>query len=86
MKYFVYFLKSSNVNKFYIGVTINMEDRLKQHNNGKTKSTKPYKPWRIIYFENYSDKSEAYKREWFLKHPVGYLDKLDIIKKFGGVA
>ena len=32
------------------------------------------------------DKSEAFKREWYLKHPAGYLEKLKIIKNFGGVA
>jgi len=40
----------------------------------------------LIYIEEYKDKKLAYKREWHLKHPVGYQEKLGIIRKFGEVA
>ena len=86
MKYFVYFLKSKNKERFYIGCTNNLEKRLKEHNLGKTKSTKPYIPWKIFYSEEFVDKKDAYKREWHLKHPKGYLEKLRIIEKHGEVA
>ena len=86
MEYFVYILKSQRVKRFYIGCTVNLEVRLKEHNTGITKSTKPFRPWKIMYFERFMDKSEAFKREWYLKHPAGYLEKLKIIKNFGGVA
>ncbi len=86
MKYKVYFLKSFKSKKYYIGCTTDLEKRIKEHNSGKTKSTKPYIPWTIIYFENYLDKNLAYKREWHLKHPKGYLEKIEIIEKYGGVA
>ncbi len=77
-------LKSCVTEKYYIGCTSNLEQRITAHNSGGTKSTKPYRPWKLIYSENFYDKHEAYKREWFLKHPPGYLEKLKIIK--GGVA
>lgn len=86
MNYFVYFLKNKVKNCFYIGCATSLEKRLKEHNNGDTKSTKPFKPWEIVYFEKFTNKSEAYKREWHLKHPKGYLEKLNVIKKYGGVA
>ncbi|MEK7553587.1 MAG: GIY-YIG nuclease family protein [Patescibacteria group bacterium] len=86
MEYKVYILKSYFKERYYIGCTVNLEKRLNEHNIGKTKSTKPYLPWEIIYSESFTNKREAYKREWHLKHPKGYLEKLEIIKKYGGVA
>ncbi len=86
MKYHVYILKSQTTSRFYIGCTTNPEDRLREHNLGKTKSTKPFIPWKIIYTEIFFDKNKAFKREWHLKHPKGYLEKLEIIKKHGGFA
>jgi putative endonuclease len=49
-----------------------MEKRLKRHNQGKVKSTKAYKPWKVIYTEEFSTKSEAFQREMFFKSIEGY--------------
>jgi putative endonuclease len=84
--YYVYILKSEVVNRYYIGCTTDDAKRLKEHNLGKTKSTKPYRPWKLIYKELYTNKQEAYKREWHLKHPKGYLEKIKIIAEHGEVA
>lgn len=78
--YYVYVLQSIEFNRFYIGVTGNVETRLKKHNNGSSKSTKPSRPWLMIYSEVYREKDIAYKREWYLKHPKGLLEKQEIIK------
>ncbi len=37
------------------------------HNLGKVKSTKFYKPWKVIYTETFNTKPEAYKREQQIK-------------------
>ena len=63
----VYILKSSNYNRYYIGHSANIEKRLREHNAGKVRSTKAYRPWEIIYFEVKSDKKAAYKREMQIK-------------------
>ena len=63
----VYILKSSNYNRYYIGHSADIEKRLREHNAGKVRSTKAYRPWEIIYFEVKSDKKEAYKREMQIK-------------------
>lgn len=84
--YTVYILKSKLYNRYYIGCTSNVNKRIKCHNSGKNKSTKPYKPWDLIYNETFKDKKTAFKREWYLKHPKGYIEKLNIIKKYGEVA
>ena len=69
--YFVYVLKSEKDGRLYKGFTDNIDRRLKEHNSGKTKSTKPYKPWKLVYFEECSDKENARKRELFLKSGIG---------------
>jgi len=71
MKYYVYVLRSDNFERNYTGFTANIANRLKQHNAGKTKSTRPYKPWKILFFETYNTKEEALIREKYLKSGVG---------------
>ena len=78
MKYHVYILLSSDKLHWYIGSTNNLEDRLKRHNSGRSKYTKPFKPWQIVYHEEYKTRSEAVKREFYLKSPKGYHEYLSI--------
>lgn len=79
--YYVYILKSDTRNRFYTGVTSDIEARLRNHNKGGTRSTKPFIPWKIVYVEEYINKNDAYKREYYLKSPKGYLEKKSIISK-----
>ena len=67
MKYFVYILKSEIDESYYIGYTSNLQNRLKEHNSGKTRYTSHKRPWKLVYREEFQDKSEALKREKFLK-------------------
>jgi putative endonuclease len=83
--YFVYVLWSEKLQKRYVGHTQNIESRLIEHNSGKVHFTRAGVPWKIIYTEEYSSRSEAMKREKFLKSGRGrkLLDeiiKLDKIK------
>ncbi len=74
---FVYELKSLKNRKRYIGsADLAPEERLKKHNYGSNKFTKRNRPFVLIYKEKYADKTEARKRENFLKSGVGrkYLD------------
>ena len=50
-------------------MTSNLEKRLNYHNSGKVKSTKHRKPLMLIHKENFSTRSEAFKRERELKLP-----------------
>ena len=85
MKYFVYILE--NIKKrHYIGITTDPERRLLEHNKGNTRSTRPFRPWKLIYAEEHETRSEACKREWHLKHAIGYKEKLEIINNCGRVA
>lgn len=65
--FIVYILKSGSTGRYYIGHISNLQQRLKDHNRGKVRSTKAYRPWEIIYFEEYLTKSEAYNREMQIK-------------------
>jgi putative endonuclease len=44
MKYFIYIFESEIDGRLYKGQTANLNNRIKEHNSGKTKSTKAYKP------------------------------------------
>ncbi len=65
--YFIYILKSLASDRYYIGHTSELDKRLKEHNRGKTRSTKCYVPWRVVYTEEYNTKSEAFRRELEIK-------------------
>ena len=71
MKYFVYALKSSIDGRIYVGFTQDVEKRLMEHNAGKTKSTKGYRPWMLIFQIECSGRLEARKLEKYYKSGVG---------------
>jgi len=70
--YYTYILFSEKAKKHYYGSTEHLEKRIKEHNDGKVKYTKPLSPWNLIYFEEYSTRSDAFKREMFFKCIDGY--------------
>jgi putative endonuclease len=67
---FVYILRNAN-NKFYVGMAELPEKRLKEHNSGKTKTTRGKGPWEIVHTEQYPNRIEARAREKFLKSGIG---------------
>jgi putative endonuclease len=67
MKFTVYILQSEKDGSFYIGFTSNLEQRLSYHNAGKSRYTSRKIPWKLVYTEEFSTRSEAMKRERFLK-------------------
>jgi putative endonuclease len=71
-QFFVYILESESTGKHYIGCTHDLANRLAEHNRGIVHSTKAYRPYKIFYTEEYTSKTEALKRERFLKSPGGW--------------
>ena len=63
----VYVLKSENKGRYYVGFSADLEKRLQEHNAGKVRSTKAYKPWFIVYKEKFLNKILARKRELEIK-------------------
>ena len=50
---------------------VDIKVRLKEHNAGKTKSTKGFIPWKFIYKEESTSRIAAREREIYLKSGVG---------------
>ncbi|MBI3981252.1 GIY-YIG nuclease family protein, partial [Candidatus Microgenomates bacterium] len=51
---YVYFLLSEKKSKWiYVGSTRDYTQRLDDHNKGRVTSTKPFKPYKIIYLEEF---------------------------------
>ncbi|MDD3066352.1 MAG: GIY-YIG nuclease family protein [Candidatus Gracilibacteria bacterium] len=69
--HFVYILQSDKDKKFYIGQTNNIEARLKRHNTGQVLSTKHRIPLQLIHFEKFVTRSEAMRREKYMKSLKG---------------
>ncbi len=69
--YFIYVLYSVDYDRFYIGLTVDCERRLGEHNGGKSSSTKAFTPWIILHTEEYLTRGEARIREKYLKSAAG---------------
>jgi len=70
--FFVYVLVSEVKSlRFYVGMTEDVDRRIKDHNQGKTRSTKGYAPWTLFYREEYKTRVEAREREKYLKSGSG---------------
>ena len=66
-KYYAYILSCAD-GTYYSGYTTDLERREKTHNSGKgAKYTRSRLPVKVVYFEEFSSKSEALKREYELK-------------------
>jgi putative endonuclease len=65
---YVYILYSSAFDKYYIGQTNDLEDRIIRHNSGRETYTKKYTPWRLEICLLKDSRSEAIKLEKKLKN------------------
>ena len=54
-----------------MGYTKDLRKRLIEHNQGLNKSTKPYRPWELIYYEACLNEKDAKRRENYLKTNQG---------------
>jgi putative endonuclease len=68
MVFFTYILYSPEFDRFYIGQTDDVLDRLKRHNAGYEKATSPFIPWRLELYIEKSSRTEAMKLETKLKN------------------
>jgi predicted GIY-YIG superfamily endonuclease len=70
--YYVYILESLKDKSRYIGTTLDLKNRLTEHNNGETKSNKPKLPYKIAWYCAIPQKDIAYKFERYLKSSSGH--------------
>ena len=71
MTYYLYILRSLKDTNLYVGHTQDLKSRIKTHNQGKVRSTKNRRPFKLVHFEEYNTQDEAIKRERFLKSLKG---------------
>lgn len=69
--YYNYVLQSLQNDSLYIGYTDDLRKRVKEHNQGLSRFTKAYKPWKLIYYEACLNKEDAMRREKYLKKTQG---------------
>ena len=63
----IYIIYSASLDRYYVGSTGNIEDRMFRHNNSGSKSTKSASDWVLVYSEDFETRSEAVQRELEIK-------------------
>lgn len=80
MKHYCYVLRCSD-NSLYTGYATDVERRLKEHNDGVgAKYTRTRRPCTLVHYEEFDTRSEAMKREYYIKHRMTKKEKEELIK------
>ena len=69
--FYVYVLLSLKDKKFYIGYSHNLKNRLRRHQEGLVRATKPRRPFVLLYYEAHRNKYDALRREGYFKTSKG---------------
>lgn len=80
--YYVYLLISEKDERFYTGITNNIERRLNQHNIGysSTRSTKNRGPFKLVFAQECKDRLAARDLEKYLKSGIGREIRAELLK------
>ena len=70
--YYVYILKSLKDESLYFGSTENLKKRLNEHNTGKSIYSTTKKPYKLIWYCAFQNKTQALIFEKYLKHGSGH--------------
>jgi predicted GIY-YIG superfamily endonuclease len=55
----------------YIGLTSDLDERLRAHNDGKSTHTAKYRPWELVTYLGFEDEQRAAEFERYLKSGSG---------------
>lgn len=69
--YYCYILQLKN-NKYYIGSSSDLKNRIREHNYGHVKTTKNLSPVKLVYYSAFISKKNALDFEKYLKTPSGF--------------
>ena len=69
--HYVYVLLNEAKTRTYTGVAVDVEKRLEKHNAGWIRSSRAYRPYKIIHTEPFATLSEARQKEKFYKTTTG---------------
>jgi putative endonuclease len=71
--YYVYFLRSIKIpSKTYVGYTLNLDDRLKKHNEGGSVYTAEHRPWKLVTYICFDSLERALAFEKYVKIGSGH--------------
>ena len=70
MAYHVYILRSKE-GDVYVGMTQDLERRLREHNTGESKYSRRSSHWKVVYQEILETRQAARAREKYLKSHAG---------------
>ena len=65
--FYLYIIYSTSINKYYVGHSNNLPERLKKHNSNHKGYTGKANDWVIVYSEIHNSKESAYRREREIK-------------------
>ncbi|PIS05616.1 MAG: excinuclease ABC subunit C [Candidatus Buchananbacteria bacterium CG10_big_fil_rev_8_21_14_0_10_42_9] len=69
--FYNYIIQSKKNKILYSGFTSDLKNRIKEHNQGRNKSTKENRPCELIYYEACLSRKDATRREKYLKTTQG---------------
>ena len=67
MHYYLYILHSDKLDRYYVGISSDPENRLGYHNTLQKGWTVRGRPWQLVYQREFADRIEAGKYERWLK-------------------
>ena len=70
--YYFYILRSLKNGQLYLGFTPDLKTRIRSHNNGENKATKPNVPYELIYYSAFKNKQDAIECEKYFKTTAGW--------------
>lgn len=79
--FYVYILKSLKDNSLYIGYTHDINRRVEQHNSGLSLATKYKRPYKLLFYEAFTDRIDAKHREVYLKSGWGFRSIKKMLKR-----
>ena len=74
-------MKDDSKNRYYIGYTSNLEERIVRHNQKSKGFTGNINDWKVVYTESYISKEEAQKRELQIKSWKSRIKIQELISK-----
>jgi len=81
--YFVYIIQCGD-DTLYTGIATELERRIEEHNGSDkgAKYTRARRPVKLVYSEEYPDRSSASKREYEIKKKMSRAEKLNLIASY----
>jgi len=80
--YYVYILQSQKDESLYIGYTSDLKKRFIEHNAGRNLSTRPFRPYKLIFYESFLNIKDAKAREVYLKSGWGFRTIKKMLKNY----